>query len=207
MRAIILHLFILFAFLIQACSNSAQQANPEAIYAFIEANINQPEHDIRLFDPPPPPELQDSIGHKGRIKPDSIINRLSPLRIYINPVVEYDSILSSGHAMAKEDLSFIDKNQNFPIRLDPNQFLEKKGVLLLSIEQEEFFSSEKVLFRDEGYGGFVSFYNLYCSNDGQKTYFEVSIFKNRLNAATYAVICTKQKDGKWEFKSQLLSIS
>jgi len=200
-------LLILFALLIQACLGTDRQRNPEAIYAFVETHINQREHDIRRYDPPPPPELRDSVGHNGRMKPDSVLYRLKPLRIYINPIVNYDSIIPGGAGIALGDLPFVEESQNFQLRLDPNRFLKKEGVLLLSTEQDVFFSMDKGLLVDEGYGGFVSFQNLYCSRDGQKAYFEFSIFKGSLNAATYAVNGEKQKDGTWEFKSQLLSIS
>lgn len=207
MRLTINHLFIFFTLLIQACSNINQQPNPEAIYAYIETHINQRKYDTRLYDPPPPPELQDSVRHSGRIKPDSIKYKLKPLRIYIDPIVDYDSILPQEKSDPMEDLSFIDERQTIPLRIDSTQFSEKEGITLLAVEQDEFFSTYKELYLDEGYGGFVSFHNLYCSKNGQKAYFEVSFFKGRLNAATYAVFCTKQKDGTWEFESQLLSIS
>lgn len=207
MRLTINHLFIFFTLLIQACSDANQQANPEAIYAYIETHINQRKYDTRLYDPPPPPELQDSVRHSGRIKPDSITNKLKPLRIYINPIVDYDTIVPQVKSNSIGDLSFIGERQNIPLRIDSNQFSKKEGITLLATQQDEFFSTYKELYLDEGYGGFVSFHNLYCSKNGQNAYFEVSYFKGRLNATTYAVFCTKQKDGTWTFKSQLLSIS
>lgn len=207
MRLTINYLFIIFIFLMLACSNTKQQANPESIYAYIETHINQSKYDTRLYTPPPPPELKDSVGHSGHIKPDSITQKLKPLRIYIDPMVDYDSILPQKRSDPLGDLSFINKKQNIPLELDSNQFSKRRGITLLIIGQDEFFSTNKELYLDEGYGGLVSFQNLYCSKNGQKAYFEVSYFKGRLNAATYAVICTKQKDGSWAFKSQLLSIS
>lgn len=64
--------------------------NTEAVQAFIDSKINQRSFDIRIFDPPPPPELQDSIGHQGRVKPDSIIKKLPPLQVYINSSIIYN---------------------------------------------------------------------------------------------------------------------
>src|SRR5690606_21957523 len=108
MRPTMKLLLILFALLIQACLGTDRQRNPEAIYAFVETHINPREHDIRRYDPPPPPELRDSVGHNGRMKPDSVLYRLKPLGIYINPIVTYDSIIPGGAGIALGDLPFVE---------------------------------------------------------------------------------------------------
>jgi len=207
MRITINPLFIFVIILMQSCSDTVQQADPEVIYVYIETYINNRKFDTGLYDPPPPPELQDITGHSGRIKPDSIINKLKPLKVYINPIVSYDSILSPLKTNFSEDFSFIDEEQNTPIWLDLNKFSKKKGVTLLTKQKDEFFSNYEILRLKNRYGGYVGFQNLYCSKDKQEAYFEVYYFKGRLNAANYAVFCIKQKDGTWIFESQLLSIS
>ncbi|MDF0706707.1 hypothetical protein [Flagellimonas okinawensis] len=203
-----IHCFILvFTLFALSCTPEGQRSDLEVINAFIEARINQQKSDIRIYQPPPPPELQDSLGVDGRTKPGSIINKLPPLTIYINPVIEYNKEPIAITDNSLGDLSFIGDVRPTVRRLNSIHFSQKKGVSLQLIDSGDFFASYKKLRQKSGYGGYYSFQNLYYSKNLQKAYFKISHYKGKLGGSTYAVLCTKNMDGTWTFKMQLLSIS
>lgn len=100
------------------------------------------------------------------MKPDSIINKLPPLKIHIDPLVIMIPFFP-GKWIPMEVPSFIDKKQNTPTKLDSDQFSKKEGILLRTMEPEEFNSTQRAPYHDEGYGGLVNFHKLYRSKNVQ----------------------------------------
>ena len=119
---------------------------------------------------------------------------------------------------------------NMTIHLSPRQFLlkrlrllnprekggnviaieslpEKKDIQLNWISSEDFFKLYKSINLEEGYGGFVSFKNLYFSIDGKKAYFEFTYFRRKMSSSTSVVYAEKQDDGSWIFSTELVSMS
>ena len=181
--------------------------NTEAVQAFIDSKINQRSFDTRIFDPPPPPELQDSIGHQGRVRPDSIIKKLPPLQVYINSSIVYDSNFNPNQHTTKDFYLENSKPVNGGRDLNIEGLKKKRGVILNSTTAENFFEVYPSINLKEGYGGFVSFKNLYYSEDGKKAIFQFTYYRRKLNSSTSIVYAEKQNDGSWEFTLEIVSIS
>jgi len=140
---IITYCFISFILIMSCGVNSQFQDNSAVIQDFIDAKINQRTFDIRIFDPPPPPELQDSIKHEGRIKSDSIIERLTPLQVYIDSVIEYDNTFEPKTISIK-GFEFIDsKREKGGNVIDTGSLTKKKRINLNWISSEDFFNIYK----------------------------------------------------------------
>ncbi|WP_339142304.1 hypothetical protein [Croceitalea sp. MTPC5] len=185
-----------------------ETGNPEVIQAYIEEYVNNRTNDIRLYDPPPPPEWKDSLQHKGRRKHDSVLQNLKILRVYVNHHVAYDTIIPA-HRKFKVDDDFMKKplvvNKGF--LLDHTAFSKKDGIMLAFISSDEFFENYEENQRKEGYGGFFSFKNLYYSKDGKKAIFEMNFYKRKMNGSSSVIYAEKDDDGTWKFQSELKSIS
>ena len=195
--------------MINSCHTKKESIIPEVvIHMYIEEYVNNRKNDIRLYEPPPPYELQDSLRHKGRMKPDSIIANLKPLKVYVNLEVKYDSVFIV-YKKPKIGYDFIKKIKpnKKKIILKESLFDKKQGVVLEFSMSKAFFKKHKKIQYDEGYGGFVSFRNLYYSEDGKKAIFEIDYYKRRLNSSSSIIYAEKQSDGTWEFQSESLSVS
>lgn len=178
------------------------------VLQFIRDEITQNKMDIRIYEPPPPPELKDSTNHSGSFRHDSIINNLELLTIYINDSIRNGLIDRLPGELLKE-FSFLDSiapSLEPPIRLDIGSIPERKGIILKSIHFGEFQKMQQSLRNKEGYGGFITIQNLYFSKNGKKAYFEIHFFKDKLNATTKSVFAN-WKNGKWEYTEKLRSIS
>ncbi|MBS9464021.1 hypothetical protein KIM67_16485 [Flagellimonas sp. 389] len=205
----IIKFFLIGLFFGQSCNVKSQfQNNSLAIECFIEDKINQREFDIRIYDPPPPPELRDSIKHNGQIKPDSIIERLAPLHIYINESITYDNVFKPK-VVPDKDFDFIDskKKKKGGEFLEVKSITKKKGIILNSFSSNDFLQLYELVNLQKGYGGFVTFKNLYYSEDGRKAYFEFILYRRRLNSSTAIIYAEKRNDGSWKFKMKAVSIS
>ncbi|MDO6471002.1 hypothetical protein [Maribacter sp. 1_MG-2023] len=190
------------------CRIKEKSINPDAINVYIGDYINNQKYDIRLYDPPPPPQWKDSLKHIGRMKPDSIVSNLVPLKIYIDLEIKFDSNFLHDQKL-KRDFSFMDNNE-FPAKnflLEKIKFDEKKGVELEFLSSEEFFKKQDKIQFNEDYGGFISFRNLYYSKDGKKAVFEMNFYKRRLNSSSSIIYAKKLSDGSWKYQSELKSIS
>ena len=179
------------------------------ILDYIDSNVVQKKFDIRIYNPPPPPELKDSINHRGSIKKDSIIKNLVPLRIFINDSIQFSKNLIYKNTDSVKGFSFLKniiphKKKSF--FLDISRLKKHEGIILESHNSDVFFKIYPNIRVENNYGGFLSFQNLFLSKNGKKAYFEVNYFKHRLNTAIYAVFADF-KDGKWEFRSRTISIS
>lgn len=205
---VVISFFIVFVYILifNGCAISQNQSNSDVINQYIEEYVNNNKYDIRLYDPPPPPELQDSIGHNGRRKPDSIANKLKPLKIYVNAMVKYDSAVDIN---IKKRFSFVNKIKPYgnDFLLEKTVFSKKPGIILEFLSSEAFFNKGEKIQYDENYGGLVSFKNLYYSKDKKKAFFVFSIYHSKLNSSTSAIYAQKEDDGTWTFKSVLISMS
>ncbi len=204
---------MLFLLLVQflifnSCIIQENPENPEVINAYIDEYVNNQKYDERLYEPPPPPEWQDSLQHNGRIKPDSIIENLKPLKIFINYEVKYDSIFLFDGKLKKgfRDIENIGELRK-DIRLNGMSFDKKKGINLEFLSSEAFFKKHRIIQFDEDYGGFLSLKNLYYSKDSKKAIFKIDFYRGRLNSSSSIIYAEKQSDGTWKFESELLSIS
>lgn len=209
MRIIILQ--FLFIILLLQCGdkNINNDDLPDVVLEFLKTEINQKGMDMRILNPPLPPESKNKKDYGSGIKPDSVINKLSPLKIYINDSISYEKKFKlklnpiNGFSFIKD--SSLAQNSN-PIYLDISHLDEKKGILLISIGDKTFFDSYESFRLNNDYGGIISFQNLYFSHNGTKAYFEVNYFKGPLNAS-FVAIFAEYKNGKWHFKSELISIA
>lgn len=200
--------YIIVLLLISGCrGKNSFQDNTLVVQAFIESKINQRSFDIRIFDPPPPPELQGSIGHQGQVRSDSIIKKLSPLQVYINSSIVYDSNFNPNQDTTKDFYLENSKPVNGGRDLNIEGLKKKRGVILNSTTAEKFFEVYPSINLKEGYGGFVSFKNLYYSEDGKKAVFQFTYYRRKLNSSTSIVYAEKQNDGSWEFTLEIVSIS
>lgn len=207
---IIRTLFLLFLgiYILTGCSSKEKPANPEAIYAYIEKYVNNKQYDARRYDPPPPPAWKDSLEHNGRTKPDSVLKNLKPLKIYINIQVKFDSIFPVSKNTAKEfDFAENMRDKSYNFLLESTKFDKKEGIDLAFIPNETFFKKQQNIELDDGYGGFISFKNLYYSKTQQQAIFEVNFYKRRVSGSSSIIYAKKDKDGMWTFKSELKSIS
>ena len=207
MRVIIYCFVILF--FIQNCTVKSQFLdNTLVVQNFIETKIDQRTFDLRIFNPPPPPELRDSIKHDGQIRPDSIIESLAPLQVYVNRSIDYDNAFKAKVKPAKgfEFIGSKKKNKGGGF-LEVENFTKKKGIILHSFSSDDFDGLFKSVNLQEGYGGFVSFKNLYYSEDGKKAYFEFIFYRRKLNSSTSIIYAEKQDDGSWKFNMETVSIS
>lgn len=199
--------YIIVLLLISGCRGKNNfQDNTLVVQAFIESKINQRSFDIRIFDPPPP-ELQGSIGHQGQVRSDSIIKKLSPLQVYINSSIVYDSNFNPNQDTTKDFYLENSKPVNGGRDLNIEGLKKKRGVILNSTTAEKFFEVYPSINLKEGYGGFVSFKNLYYSEDGKKAVFQFTYYRRKLNSSTSIVYAEKQNDGSWEFILEIVSTS
>ncbi len=204
MRLILVYLFI---FLLKCNEKTTKNHETDVVLDFLKKEINQKGMDMRIYNPPAPPESKNEKDYVTGIKPDSVINKLSPLKIYINDSISYEKKFKlklnpiNGFSFIKD--SSLPKNSN-PIYLDISHLEEKKGTLLISIGDKTFFDSYESFRLNDDYGGIISFQNLYFSHDGTKAYFEVNYFKGPLNAVFFAVFATYE-NGKWTFKTEDIS--
>lgn len=208
MRIIKFLIFLsILAPIFNGCNKTQEKIGLEAINVYLENNINNIRYDIRIFDPPPPPEWQDSLNHNGRIRPDSVIKNLKPLKIYVNIDIEYDSGFISDIKPIK-GFSFVNDISPYMASqsLDSTYFSKKQGIILEFISKKDFFLKYERIQHNEDYGGLVSFRNLIYSEDGKKAVFEFSYFKGKLNAST-SIIYAEKQDGTWIFLSEPISIS
>ncbi|NKI25507.1 hypothetical protein HCG49_02900 [Arenibacter sp. 6A1] len=208
MRIIIFLIFLsILAPIFNGCNKTQEKTGLEAINAYVENNVNNIRYDIRIFDPPPPPEWQDSLKHNGRTRPDSVIKHLKPLKVYVTIDIEYDSAFISDLKPVK-GFSFVKdiKPYKASLSLDSTSFSKKQGIILEFLSRKDFFLKHERIQHEEDYGGIVSFRNLICSVDGSRAVFEVSYFKGKLNAST-AIVYAEKQDGTWIFHSKPISIS
>ena len=183
-----------------------QPADLEVINAYITEFVNNRKYDMRLYDPPPSP-WQDSIKHNGRRRPDSIIEKLEPLRIHLGIEIDYNTVNHDPHPIKGFEFAEDPHRHSRKSLFLKTSFPKKKGIILEFLPAADFFAKYKRIRYTEGYGGFISFKNLYCSDDGKKAVFEMYFFKGRLNSSTSIMYAKKQPDGSWEFQNVMISIS
>lgn len=204
---LIFYLFILINF--SSCHNTTNKNNLSAILAYIDSNVKQKKIDIRIYNPPSPPGSKDNLIHKGSIKHDSTIAKLEPLHIYISDSIQYDKNILYKNRDSIEGFSFLKNvinSKKKSIFLNLNTLKSGENIILEPIDVDKFFEIYPSIRFDNNYGGILSFKNLFVSKDGNKAYFEVIYFKNRLNAQK-SVIYAEFKKKKWFFSSEMISIS
>lgn len=201
----VLALIVIFALgLCSQCSKPIDNHN-EVIIQFLNE-----QKDPRMYVPPPPPGSNDSTYYNGKRKADSIISNLEPLIIYVNDSIRYSATIQLKTDFP-EGFNFI---QEIPISSDQAEHIDISTLSTDGIDDPYFQSIqpseiENILSRvryEDNYGGIISFYNLVFSENQDKAYFEVHYFMGKLNASNHAIYA-EFKNGKWTFKSQLLSIS
>jgi hypothetical protein len=164
--------------------------------------------DMRIYNSPLPPELKNKKNYVAGIKPDSIVNKLKPLIVYINESIIYEEKfkIKMNPIQRFEFIknNYLTRSKN-SIYLDIKTIEDKKGIILTSIGDKEFYDTYESLRLNDNYGGIMSFQNLFFSKDGSKAYFEINYFKGPLNSSFIAVYA-EYNNGKWHFKSELISI-
>ncbi len=205
---LVLFSFFLALFSIQCKNINLKENNTQVVLQYLDQEIKQRGMDMRIGIPPPPPGINDSVILPGRMKPDSVINKLSPLNVYIQ-----DSITYFDHynliIEPIEGFTFINEAKrasNKAISLDISALKPRKGIILHSISRQSFDELLDNIRLDEDYGGLVSIKNLFISKNGDKAYFEAVYFKSKHKAATYNVYA-EIINGKWDFKSEQITES
>ncbi len=199
--------FSILLFLTCCRSGVTKKDNTSVILDYIDLNVTQKNYDTRIYNPPPPPELKDSIGHGGIIKDDSIINKLEKLKIFINDSIRFSENLTyKNEDLVKEFLFLENIHRSISIPLDVTNLKERKGINLESVYVNKFLKLYPKIRLENNFGGLLNFQNLFISKNGKKAYFEVSYFKQKLNTVTYAIFA-EFKDGQWIYKSEIISIS
>ena len=194
--------FLSFFLVLQACNTKVEQAvKADVILKYIELHMAQTHLDPRLYNPPSPPELWDSLGRLGSKKPDSIIKKLKPLQVFVTKVVQYDSVFEPWKSPKPgyDFLSEPSKTGPKEVILDLAQIPKVKGMVLEGVSKEEFMEKYESIKLDYDYGGLYSFVNLFYSDDGKKAYFEVKYFKGKLDASSKAVYA-QFIEGAWEYE-------
>lgn len=207
MRLIFLCFLVIISF--QCVEKTKQNNKPNVILEFLTKEINQKGLDIRVLNPPLPPELKGKTDYVSGIKPDSLINKLEPLILHINDSIIYDELFKTkmnpieGFEYLKTDT--FPKNKN-SIYLNISTVKDKKGIVLKSINDKAFYENHKSERLNDNYGGLMCFRNLFFSKNQQNAYFEIYYYKGPLEAIFLAVYA-EYKNSKWHFKSELISFS
>lgn len=195
--------------LIFGCKQGIKNTNDlEVISAYIELNLNREKFDLRIYNPPLPPE-EDSTNYEVGIKHDSILDEIGELKVYLNSEIVFEREFKID--LQDSIKSFLQLKKEFRPILEPQtiqrlDFRKKQGIKLEIVDRDKFLKIYPDIKFNDNYGGLLSFQNLYFSNDGKKAYFEIVYFKSRLNSSTKAVFA-EFKSGEWFFNSYMLSIS
>lgn len=202
--------YFIILVLLTNCNHKAKDYdNPSIILVYINSTIISENYDIRIYNSPPPPELKDSINLFRSIKQDSLTKNLKPLRIFIGDSILFTKTLNYKKKSFNKEFSFlknITENAKQSIYLDISPLIKQKGIILESINKHLFFKNYPNIEFEDDYGGFISFQNLFISENRKKAYFEVNYFKHNLNSVSYVVFAEFQ-DGEWRFQSEIISIS
>lgn len=205
-----MRLIICFCLLLSfiRCENVSDINDLNIILAYIDVNIKENKFDARIYSPPNPSELDNSITENKRIKHDSIISKLEPLQLYISDSILFDKTLifrdSIKNFFNSKDYGVISKKRNIYLNLSSLNY--GKRIVLKPINENKFYTLFPKIKLNDNYGGLISFDNLHVSKDGTKAYFEVTYFKHKLNASSY-VVFAYYVNKQWEFKQKLITIS
>tara|TARA_R110000868_G_scaffold411447_2_gene704011 strand:+ start:646 stop:1266 length:621 start_codon:yes stop_codon:yes gene_type:complete len=204
---------LIFCFFIlinlSSCQHTTNKNNLNAILAYINSNVKQNKFDIRIYNPPSPPESKENLAHGGNIKHDSIIAKLEPLHLYISDSIQFDKNFLYKNRDSIKGFSFLKgviNSKKQSIFLNLNILKNGKNIVIEPIGTDKFFELYPDIRFNNNYGGMLSFKNLFVSKDGNKAYFEVIYFKHRLNAQKSAIYA-EFKNNIWVFKSRMISIS
>ncbi len=201
--------YSLITILIFGCRQRIKKTNDlEVVTSYIELNLNREKFDLRIHNPPLPPE-KDSTNYVVGIKHDSILNEMDELKVYLNSEIVFEREFKID--LQDSIKSFLQLKKEFRPMLESQtiqglDFRKKQGIKLEIVSKDKFFKIYPDVKFDNSYGGLLSFQNLYFSNDGKKAYFEIVYFKSRLNSSTIAIFA-EFKSGKWFFNSYTLSVS
>lgn len=201
--------FIILLIFMSCKPSASKNKSASIILDYINSTVTQENYDTRTYNPPPPPELKENNHQEGAFKQDSIINKLDPLHLFISDSIVFSKTLMYKKTDHDKRFSFLKnraKTAKNSLYLDISTFKERKGIVLERMNDTQFFNRYPEMKYENNYGGFLSFHNLIVSKNGEKAYFEVLYFKHKLNASTY-VVFAEFRDGKWTFKSEVISIS
>jgi hypothetical protein len=207
MRIIRILLITIICTILYSCTNKVSLGNKtDVVIEFLIYSLSKNKLDSRMYNPPPPPEVADSLYEEK--KHDTIIKSLKPLKIYLNSNILRDSSFKHINKPPKgfHFLKKLSTSKNYKLPLKNNLLKNSSPIIFIPTTDDDFTRRYDSIRFMEDYGGLISFQNLIFSEKGKKAYFEISFFKSKLNASTSAVYA-EWVDGNWKFIVIPISIS